>query len=161
MPSGAANERAGVHVAGVVEMFTTIAVEDASSMARPASDHHKRVWGLNEHCKIPVPSPRRLHLSAVRLPVRAPEARPRRSMNAEDARASHGAICGIDSGAFIGGTGRCLEGIQDAGAYGSAQLTVPVHPCRPSFEPGKRSPRAGDEEGEREKPSLEAPRGIC
>ncbi|KAI4521078.1 hypothetical protein K525DRAFT_285344 [Schizophyllum commune Loenen D] len=71
MPSGAANERAGVHVAGVVEMFTTIAVEDASSMARPASDHHKRVWGLNEHCKVPVPSPRRLHLSAVRLPVRA------------------------------------------------------------------------------------------
>ncbi|KAL1708442.1 hypothetical protein EV121DRAFT_277194 [Schizophyllum commune] len=71
MPSGAANERAGVHVAGVVEMFTTIAVEDASSTMRPANDHHKRVWGLNEHCKVPVPGPRRLHLSAVRLPVRA------------------------------------------------------------------------------------------
>ncbi|KAL1666378.1 hypothetical protein GGF50DRAFT_125656 [Schizophyllum commune] len=69
--SGSVAFRAGVHVAGVVEMFTTIAVEDASSMARPASDHHKRVWGLNEHCKVPVPSPRRLHLSAVRLPVRA------------------------------------------------------------------------------------------
>ena len=71
MPSGAANERAGVHVAGVVEMFTTIAVEDASSTMRPANDHHKRVWELNEHCKVPVSSPRRLHLSAVRLPVRA------------------------------------------------------------------------------------------
>ncbi|KAL1733989.1 hypothetical protein EV714DRAFT_281424 [Schizophyllum commune] len=71
MPSGAANERAGVHVASVVEMFTTIAVEDASSTTRPANDHHKRVWGLNEHCKVPVSSPRRLHLSAVRLPVRA------------------------------------------------------------------------------------------